>query len=476
MSRSNYDVEKGVQIPLMTLSTDKRLVVNPNRAGLGYPAYQVIPLTSDYECKDTNMIQFVEPHSFGWKLLKGIVSLALLPITLIALPFRLRNIPQGSIGVSQSSGRPEFLGPGWHFLGSPLRSLEGVVSLNHKRTILNLTRGIVTVEDGHVGVALDRGRYILLGPGMHQWNSDTFQFLALVKLEDNVVKMGPFTVITVPPGEVAITEDNGMLKILEGNAETGQRTHFLNHSKWVFKGFLSTQPSIDSLVTSKLLTADRVEVALDSTVSWKVIDPHAAAARGGHNMDSIRALVDRAARAALSNMIALRNISGKSVGHMADSKKVESTEEQRATAEQLDNCNFSLHSIGVEISQIAIVQMTISHEDTRKEIAKIAAIPAKTKELREVAEAQAENVIVAAQGQARAIREIAMANAEAIKMTADAQRQAGEMLGGPQTTASQLACIEANGRAIGNSKSSMFFVPPGNLSGLFANPNLVGAK
>jgi regulator of protease activity HflC (stomatin/prohibitin superfamily) len=293
-----------------------------------------------------------------------------------------------------------------------------------------------------------------------------------------VLKIGAFTLVTVPPGEVAITENNGVLLILEENGETKQRTHFLNHAKWQFKGFLSTQVQIDNLNTSNLLTADRVEVSLDSTISWRLIDPHLAAARGGHNMDSIRELVHRAARATLSNMIALRNISDKAVGQMAEAQEAhkDDDEEQHASRHQLERCNVDLRKVGAELTQIAIVQMKILHEDTRKEIAKIAAIPAKTKEMRDVASANADNAMIAATGQARAIIEVAKANAESISLIADAQKKAGEMLGTANSTAAILAQIEATGKALSSSKSSVFFVPNGNIQGLMANQNFLHSQ
>ena len=84
-----------------------------------------------------------------------------------------------------------------------------------------------------------------------------------------------------------MTEDNGQLKMLAQNAETQQSTHFLNHAKWVhkgtlcfleldalfvllslIKGFLSMQVQFDVLLSSNILTADRVEVDLDATVCW----------------------------------------------------------------------------------------------------------------------------------------------------------------------------------------------------------------
>jgi regulator of protease activity HflC (stomatin/prohibitin superfamily) len=173
----------------------------------------------------------------------------------------------------------------------------------------------------------------------------------------------------------------------------------------------------------------------------------------------------------------LRNISDKAVGQMAQHQNHEDDdEEQHASRHQLERCNVDLRKVGAELTQIAIVQMKILHEDTRKEIAKIAAIPAKTKEMRDVASANADNAMIAATGQAQAIIAVARANAESISLIADAQKKAGEMLGDKNSTAAILAQIEATGKALGSSKSSVFFVPPGNIQGLMANQNFLNSQ
>jgi len=462
-----------------------RRFVDVKHAAIGYAAYNVLPLTTDFELENPALLEYRDGHSGAHKFMKG-TSLVLLPVVswLYAF-FRTSNVPSGHIGVSLNNGRPEFLAQGWHFLGSPLRFLEKIVPLNSETPIINLTKGIITVRDGHDGLAQDKGKYVLLGPGMHQWESDTFSWISSIDLSTgNVIRLGPFTPVTVPPGEVAVTENNGSLIILDVNRETEQRTHFLNHAKWQFKGMLSKQVQIDSLVSSNLLTADRVEVNLDSTISWHIVDPHASALTGGHTMEQIREVVHRAARAGLSDMIAERNISDKTMGRMADRtahqgvpaayvQPPEQGNSQHATLHQLEILNEGLKKIGVELTQIAIVQLSIHHEDTRREIAKIAAIPAKTKEMREVAEASAENRVVAAKGEAAAVIAIAEANARSVILVAEAQKNAGAMLGAVDTTASTLAQIDATGKALSQSKSTVFFIPPGQTRSIMSNQSLV---
>jgi regulator of protease activity HflC (stomatin/prohibitin superfamily) len=229
---------------------------------------------------------------------------------------------------------------------------------------------------------------------------------------------------------------------------------------------LSTQRQIDS-VTVTVTTADRVEVAVAATTAWGITDANRAALRGGHDMQRLREVVHRSAQGVLANMISVRKISDSAVGAVVmDDGTI-------ANPAQLKHCNAELELIGAEISEIAIVQMHIVNEATRLEIAKIAAIPAKTKELRDVAEAQATSDVTIAKGRAQAMLEMATAEAESITMLARARQEAGEMLGDVNGTAATLACIQATGQALKEAKSSVFFVPPGDVRSLMANQNIL---
>ena len=43
--------------------------------------------------------------------------------------------------------------------------------------IIHGTKAIITVTQGFVGLAMDRGQPILLPPGLHQWDSPTIEHL-----------------------------------------------------------------------------------------------------------------------------------------------------------------------------------------------------------------------------------------------------------------------------------------------------------
>ena len=68
---------------------------------------------------------------------------------------------------------------------------------------------IVTILQGHVGYCEDRGQPVLLPPGLHEWRSPTLRFIRTVDLNNTLVRLGPYTVLTVDEGYSAITQNNG---------------------------------------------------------------------------------------------------------------------------------------------------------------------------------------------------------------------------------------------------------------------------
>lgn len=55
------------------------------------------------------------------------------------------------------------------------------------------TQHVITVKEGYIGLAFDRGTPRLLGPGMHQWDSPTVTWVDTFDMGQKVVHIGPFT-------------------------------------------------------------------------------------------------------------------------------------------------------------------------------------------------------------------------------------------------------------------------------------------
>ena len=74
-------------------------------------------------------------------------------------------------------------------------------SVSHKQekygseTIVHGDKTIVVVKQGSIGFAMDKGCPVLLPPGLHQWQSDTMHYVKQYDLNNNVIRMGPFTLV-----------------------------------------------------------------------------------------------------------------------------------------------------------------------------------------------------------------------------------------------------------------------------------------
>jgi hypothetical protein len=98
------------------------------------------------------------------------------------------------------------------------------------QVILNGDRCIVTVDQGFIGYCMERGQPVLLPPGMHQWKSSTLKFVNMIDLNQPVIKLGPWTLLTIDQGYMAVTQDNGKQTILEGGS-----VYLLTRKFWLSK-------------------------------------------------------------------------------------------------------------------------------------------------------------------------------------------------------------------------------------------------
>ena len=104
---------------------------------------------------------------------------------------------------------------------------------------------------------------MLLPPGLHYIKSDTLSYKRAFDLSEQVVKLGPFTCITVDEGYSIITQDNGKQVILPGG-----QVHLLTHRNWKLENVMSLKVQTDQLEAIEAASADNVQMRITSTVSW----------------------------------------------------------------------------------------------------------------------------------------------------------------------------------------------------------------
>jgi len=131
---------------------------------------------------------------------------------------------------------------------------------------------IAVVGQGQIGYASDQGQPVLLPPGLHQWRSPTMFFEKAFDLNNNVIRMGPLTLVTVDSGYTAVTEDNGEQKILPGGS-----TYLLTHRNWKFQKYIPQKIQSSTLKRIEATSADNVLMAVDASVIWRITDVATAA-------------------------------------------------------------------------------------------------------------------------------------------------------------------------------------------------------
>mmetsp|Transcript_14664 Transcript_14664/g.17852 ORF Transcript_14664/g.17852 Transcript_14664/m.17852 type:complete len:584 (+) Transcript_14664:56-1807(+) len=171
-----------------------------------------------------------------------------------------------------------FAKPGLHNIQDPfIKKVSNPIPIHgseyQRNVIEHGNRIIVTVPQGMLGYVLDMGQPILLPPGLHSWKSDTIRFDKMYRLDDRpVLQMGPYTILTVDDGYIAITMNNGKQILLEGG-----KTHLLTHHKWRFERFMNMKLQSDDLRHVTASSADNLLIEIDAVVTWRISTPQNAA-------------------------------------------------------------------------------------------------------------------------------------------------------------------------------------------------------
>merc|ERR1719408_696817 len=171
-----------------------------------------------------------------------------------------------------------FMQPGMHNIatcfmhqsGSP-KPLRGHITHGN--------RTIVIVEQGYLGFAQDNGQPVLLPPGVHVWTSESLYFVKPVALDDHIVSLGPMTLVTVDEGYAAVTQDNGKQCVLPGG-----HTHLLRHKNHKFEKFITLKIQTDELEKIQAPSADNINMNVNSTVNWRIVDVEVAATMAAETM------------------------------------------------------------------------------------------------------------------------------------------------------------------------------------------------
>jgi len=405
--------------------------------------------------------------------------------------------------ISDGRGAFSFAGPGVHRICDPFYTVGK--QIEYKRGAVkhgDLT--LVTVDQGQVGFATDQGQPILLPPGLHQWRSPTMDFIKAFDLNNNVIKMGPLTLVTVDSGYSAVTEDNGEQKILKGGA-----TYLLTHRNWKFQKYIPQKIQSTNMKRIEATSADNVLMAVDATVIWKITDVETAALNSaetisktgseqdGHDLGSLHKLTNdvlKQAEASLAAFIGAVEYSSTfavatsaSGGEAAAAPPVvgaaipecwpdvsdaptppapapPTSHAGRLTSPLfdlvrlqtcVDHANNITKTYGVTIKSINVVSAVPADKTLMVSLAQGAVAAAEAQKFETVAAGKAAAAKIAARGDADAEVLRAHGDASAERVRAEGHKKAADLLV-ENDVAVQLATIDRTGAALGSNKAFFF--------------------
>jgi hypothetical protein len=244
------------------------------------PAYEVLRkanlLCTQYRLECASEIEAIPANSTPW------VNLALnVGCCLCRCCFTTFETPAGHVAmVEDGRGKFNFHSQGVHRLMDPFQRYVRQEKYGDSQ-IVHGDRNLVVIEQGFIGFALDKGQPVLLPPGMHQWRSSTIIYKGAFDLNNNVIQLGPLTLVTVDEGYAAVTEDNGKQKILDGG-----ETYLLNHRNWKFRKFVSCKMQSNVMQQIRATSADNVLMSVNATVIWRITDVHVAAKNAADTIKS----------------------------------------------------------------------------------------------------------------------------------------------------------------------------------------------
>merc|ERR1719443_1376489 len=146
--------------------------------------------------------------------------------------------------------------------------------------IYNTTHIETFVPAGHVGFLMnEKNEYLFMQPGMHNIKTCfTRQTRSPKKLRGHI-EHGNRTIVIVDQGYAAVTQDNGKQVVLPGG-----HTHLLTHKNHKFEKFITLKIQTDELEKIQATSADNINMMVNSTVNWRIVDLEVAATMAAETM------------------------------------------------------------------------------------------------------------------------------------------------------------------------------------------------
>ena len=369
------------------------------------------------------------------------------------------------------------------------------------------------------GVAQDGEKPLLLSPGVYTRVSPVFSFKKAVNVDQQIVRLSPFTVVTTFTSQVGVAYKRGVLAVLMPGTTILSAEH--NEE---FIGFLEMTEQVRDLKMIEILTSDGLAVRIHGSISFRISNPVLAITNIGDSSeqnkrfdsskkDKNKEVVRPDIEAIIFNTILTRanntlaslltgsdllttgglgfasaaaamhskttgmepsdNGKGKAEAavyaekerHKADLSKIISHEfTERLTSHLLTEW-------GVSLISMSVTDVAVRDEAVKQALAFGVKTSIEATNARRNAEASAETMRIQARGAADAERIKAEGEASKIRLVAQAQEEAGKLLESAPV-AVQLRLAEAGAAALGKA-GSVICVPDAGVQSILG---LIGAS
>ena len=154
------------------------------------------------------------------------------------------SVQKGFVAMVYHDNKPRLLGEGDHVIESTAFTFNGTEDIMQSPCIVHGTITILRVTRGTIAMVWqDNEPTFIDEPGLFEFDSPDFAFAEFKNAEEQLIQLGAKKIILVHTGQVAVTYDQGRLKILTDGR------HTIDSATHVFHRFLSTQQRSIRLAT-----------------------------------------------------------------------------------------------------------------------------------------------------------------------------------------------------------------------------------
>ncbi len=186
-------------------------------------------------------------------------------------PIKLVRIKEGYLGVkTDAAGNFVELHPGIHEIktydNETFDQTNGLQHIGHDDFRLGNKR-YVTIRNGELGESYQKGIFCLLEPGRHVLPADHI-FVKKVSIQNDVVDLGAYKIITVKEGQVAVINTQiGVITKGPGKHEIKQEEGNF------FNAIITTSPQGVVLPPLTVMCSDQIEMQAESMLVYRVEEP-----------------------------------------------------------------------------------------------------------------------------------------------------------------------------------------------------------